>query len=130
MTVRTETVPAGTAPLSRRAARIFLPAMSEPALCPLCGRPLVPGPSVNLHHLIPRRYGGRDTVLLHRICHDKIHAVLSERELRDHFHTVERLRAHPEIARFLRWVQRKPPEFVDGHHDGGPRARRRRSASR
>lgn len=56
---------------------------------------------------------------MHRICHDKIHATLSEAELRDHFHTPERLREHPQIAAFLRWIARKPPEFVDGHHDGG-----------
>ncbi|HYD64224.1 HNH endonuclease [Azospirillum sp.] len=94
-----------------------MPAEGRPP-CPLCGRPLIPGPSVNEHHLLPRTYGGRETVTLHRICHDKIHAVLSEAELRDHFHTVERLRAHPEISAFLRWVARKPPEFVDGHASG------------
>lgn len=92
--------------------------------CPLCGRPLVPGPSVNEHHLTPRTHGGRETVTLHRICHDKIHAVLSEAELRDHFHSIERLRAHPDIAAFLRWVARKPPAFVDGHASG--RGKRKR----
>ncbi|MGQ9369914.1 HNH endonuclease [Azospirillum sp. ST 5-10] len=92
--------------------------------CPLCGRPMVPGPSVNEHHTVPRRYGGRATVTMHRVCHDKIHAVLDEAELRDHYHTMERLRCHPEIATFLRWVARKPPEFVDGHHGG--RGKRRR----
>lgn len=85
---------------------------------------MVPGPSVNDHHLVPRRYGGRTTVAIHRICHDKIHAVLGDAELRDHFHTPERLRAHPEIAAFVRWVAGKPPTFVDGHH--APTGRRRR----
>lgn len=73
---------------------------------------------------MPRTHGGRETVTLHRICHDKIHAVLTEAELRDHFHTMERLRAHPDIASFLRWVARRPPEFVDGHEGGRPRRRR------
>jgi 5-methylcytosine-specific restriction endonuclease McrA len=36
--------------------------------CPLCGRPLVADPSVDLHHLVPRTYKGRDTVPMHRIC--------------------------------------------------------------
>lgn len=101
------------------------PAGSPPAgpPCPLCGRPLVSGPSLNEHHLVPRAHGGRETVTLHRICHAKIHAVLTEAELRDHFHTTERLREHPEIAAFLRWVRRKPAEFMDAHH--GPRPRRR-----
>ena len=87
-------------------------------ICPLCGRPLVPGPSVNLHHLVPRTYKGTETVVLHRICHAKIHAVLSEKELRDHYHTVDRLREHPEIARFIRWVCRKSPTFMAKHRAG------------
>lgn len=82
------------------------------ALCPLCERPLVPGPSVNQHHLVPRRYRGRDAVPVHRICHAKIHAVLTDRALKDYFHTFERLRSHPEIAKFIRWVARKDPTFV------------------
>lgn len=86
--------------------------------CPICGRPLVPGSSINAHHLIPRRYGGRETVTLHRICHDKIHAVLTEPELAKAYPTIDALRRHPEIAAFVRWVARKPAEFVDGHATG------------
>ena len=97
---------------------------SPPGPCPLCGRPMLPGPSLNEHHLMPRRYGGRETVTMHRVCHGKIHAVLSEAELRDHYHTVESLRAHPELAAFIRWIARKPPEFIDGH--AGGRGRRKR----
>ncbi|MDE1147491.1 MAG: HNH endonuclease signature motif containing protein [Azospirillaceae bacterium] len=78
----------------------------------MCGRPLVAGPSVEQHHLIPRSAGGRVTVPLHRVCHRKIHAELSERELAVGYATVEALRAHPAIAAFLRWVAGKPPEFV------------------
>lgn len=89
------------------------------APCPLCGRPLLPGPSIDEHHLVPRTHGGRETVTLHRICHAKIHAALTEADLRDHFHSIDRLREHPEIATFLRWVRRKPAAFMDGHH--GPR---------
>lgn len=60
---------------------------------------------------MPRAYKGRETVALHAICHRKIHTVLTERELKDHFHTVERLRAHPDIAAFVKWVAKKPPDF-------------------
>ena len=102
-----------------------LPPPPLPA-CPLCGRPLVAGASVNEHHLVPRTYGGRETVTLHRICHAKIHSVLTEQELRDHYHTVESLRAQPEIASFIRWVARKPPEFTDGHHGGPAKKRKKR----
>jgi hypothetical protein len=92
--------------------------MSEAPLCPLCDRPLVPGPSVNRHHLVPRTYRGRDTRPIHRVCHGKIHSVFTEKELRDEFHDFERLRAHPEIARFVEWVRRKHPEYVSRHRGG------------
>lgn len=91
-----------------------MPAMDDDA-CPLCGRPMVDGPSVNRHHLVPKTYRGRETHRMHRICHGKIHAVLTERELRDAYASFERLRAHPEIARFVDWVRSKPPEFVGRH---------------
>lgn len=80
--------------------------------CPLCGRPLVPGPSVDEHHLVPKSRRGRDKFLVHRVCHTKIHATLSEKELADHYNTWEALRAQPEIAAFIAWVRKKPPEFM------------------
>lgn len=80
--------------------------------CGLCGRPLVAGPSVEEHHLVPRSQGGRETVPLHRVCHRKIHAELSEKELARGYATLEALRAHPDIAAFIAWVARKPPEFT------------------
>jgi 5-methylcytosine-specific restriction endonuclease McrA len=92
--------------------------------CPLCGRPLVPGPSVNAHHLVPRSYGGQETVTLHRICHAKIHSLFHEQELRDRYFTMARLRAHPEIAKFVRWVRKKDPEYV-GRNAPSQRKRRR-----
>lgn len=85
-----------------------------PEVCPLCGGPLAE-PS-NRHHLIPLSKGGKHTptVLMHKICHNKIHAVFTEAELRQYYHTIERLLEHEEIARFVKWVQKKEPEFYDG----------------
>ncbi len=80
--------------------------------CPLCGRELIQGPSVEEHHLVPRSLGGRETVWLHCVCHRKIHAELTERQLRDRYATIEALKHHPAIAEFRRWIARKPPEFV------------------
>lgn len=79
--------------------------------CPICGRPLIDGPSVNRHHLVPRSEGGRETVRLHRICHRKLHSLWTERELARAFAGFEAIRAHPEMRAFIRWVRRKPPEF-------------------
>ncbi len=82
-----------------------------PATCPLCGRPLVPGPSVDEHHLVPRSQGGVARERVHRICHRKIHATFTEKELARDYGDWQRLRAHPDIASFVRWVAHRPPEF-------------------
>lgn len=50
-------------------------------------------------------------VLLHDICHREIHATLTETELAREFNTVETLRAHPRLAKFIAWVQKRPPGF-------------------
>jgi hypothetical protein len=81
--------------------------------CPLCGRPLIPGPTIDAHHLLPRSQGGTDTVILHRICHQAIHATLSEPELARDFRTIEALRQHPDLARFIAWVRKRPVDYLD-----------------
>ena len=47
-------------------------------LCPLCQRQLIPGPSVDKHHLVPNSKKGKETVTLHKICHSKLHSVFTE----------------------------------------------------
>jgi hypothetical protein len=79
--------------------------------CGLCGRPLIAGPSINKHHLLPKTFGGRTAVFIHRVCHSKIHSLFTERELKAHYHTFESLLAHEEILKFVKWVRKKPPEF-------------------
>lgn len=81
--------------------------------CPLCNRPLAS--PYNRHHLLPLSKGGKGTttVLLHKICHDKIHSVFTEMELKRHYNTIESLQQHEEISSFIRWVARKEPEFYD-----------------
>ena len=89
-------------------------ALNEDNLCPLCGRKL-DGPC-NRHHLLPLSKGGKgtETIVMHKICHDKIHSVFTEMELKRHYHTLERLKGHEEIAAFIKWVSKKEPEFYDG----------------
>ena len=94
-------------------------------VCPLCDRPIPAGARQSQHHLVPRLRGGKDgpTVLLHQICHNEIHAALSETELARRDNSVEALRAHPRIARFVAWIGGKPPTF---HSRTAGRGRRRR----
>ncbi|MEX0282596.1 MAG: HNH endonuclease [Arenibacterium sp.] len=85
----------------------------EDPFCPLCERPIPPGVPQSLHHLIPKLKGGKGgpVVLLHHICHREIHASLTEAELARDYSTIESLRAHPRLAKFIRWVAKRPPEF-------------------
>ena len=85
---------------------------NEPLRCPLCQR-LIPLSQKDAHHLVPKSKGGRQTAYLHRICHRQIHALLTETELARHYNTVEALLAHPDIARFVVWVQSKDDHFVE-----------------
>lgn len=87
--------------------------MTEPPICPLCGRPIPPDVAQSLHHLVPKLRGGRGgpTVRLHQICHNEIHATLTETELARSYATPEALRAHPRLARFIDWVAKRPPGF-------------------
>jgi hypothetical protein len=50
---------------------------------------------------------------LHRICHRQLHALFSETELARHYASAEALLTHPEVQKFVRWVQSKPPGFYE-----------------
>ncbi len=82
-------------------------------ICPLCERPLAK--PCNKHHLLPLSKGGKgtETLLMHKICHDKIHAVFTEMELKRFFNTIESLQANGEIKKFIDWVRKKEPEYYD-----------------
>ncbi|MBS0284778.1 MAG: HNH endonuclease [Proteobacteria bacterium] len=78
------------------------------AICSLCGRRL--GLRVEWHHIVPRSEGGREVAALHPICHRAIHARWSNAELA-RFEGMAALREAPELATFLRWIARRPPDF-------------------
>lgn len=96
------------------ARRPFLLDIPEPPAadgpCPLCGRALG---TVNIdrHHLIPKSLKGREQYPIHKICHRKIHATFSERELLRAYYTWEALRGDDDIRAFIDWVAKKPPGF-------------------
>jgi hypothetical protein len=90
--------------------------------CGLCGRVVE---RRTRHHLIPRsRHGNKRvkrsfsreelqrTVLLCGACHRHIHRTLTEKELEREYNTVEALLSHPDICRFVRWIERKPHGVV------------------
>lgn len=88
--------------------------------CALCGRE----ETLTRHHLIPRtrhrhkrnkRLFARDlvrqTVGLCPPCHRQVHALFSEKELEEKLRTVETLRGHPALQKFLEWIRKKPAGF-------------------
>lgn len=81
--------------------------------CPLCERLLIIGPSVDKHHLIPKSLGGKEVVLIHKICHQKIHSLFSERELLKTYNSIEKIKNHEDMKKFIQWVQKKSPEYLD-----------------
>jgi hypothetical protein len=81
----------------------------EGEICWLCGRPL--GERVEIHHPVPKAKKGRKTVLVHSICHRTIHAHFTNAQLSRMGEEVETIRAHEDVANFLRWIANKPPDF-------------------
>lgn len=75
---------------------------------------------------MPKTFKGRETVTLHKICHRKIHATFTERELANYYHTFERLRENEHIRAFIKWVAKRPPEFYDGSKETVDRKSKRR----
>jgi 5-methylcytosine-specific restriction endonuclease McrA len=86
--------------------------------CQLCGRP----EELTDHHLIPRSQHSRlrrvrnefdveaarhDTARLCSACHRTVHSLLTDRELAEDYHSLESLRSHPGIRRFVRWARRQ-----------------------
>lgn len=93
-------------------------------ICTLCNRPLG---TVRLedHHLVPKTFGGKVTIALHAICHRSIHATLTERELLNYYHTVDRLLEHEQIQKFVNWVSKKPLDFYVSHAETAQRKGKR-----
>src|SRR5688500_18916610 len=89
--------------------------------CELCGREVS---ELTDHHLIPRtrqrnrrvqrefdRKELKAVARLCRACHNFLHANFTEKTLERAFRTLDALRAHPDVARFVAWIRGKPPEF-------------------
>ena len=81
----------------------------EGECCWLCHRPL--GTRVQRHHPVPKAKGGRETVPVYPICHRTIHAHVSNAQLARAAGSREALLEIEAIARFIRWVAGKAPDF-------------------
>jgi hypothetical protein len=52
---------------------------------------------------------------LHLICHRKLHSLFTDKELATTYTNPEVVQQHPQMRTFIRWVRRRPPEFIDRH---------------
>jgi len=84
----------------------------EVFICPLCDR-AIPKSQRDEHHLIPKSHGGRQTKVLHRICHRQIHAIFTETELARQYNSIEQLKSHADMIGFIEWVRLKPADFFE-----------------
>ncbi|MEM7231304.1 MAG: hypothetical protein AAF517_03975 [Planctomycetota bacterium] len=87
--------------------------------CALCQR--VPRAGTTAHHLIPRTCHSNKwfkkrftrvqmlvTVPLCRDCHKAVHRIVpEEKDLGREYHTLERLAAHPEVAKFVAYIRKQ-----------------------
>lgn len=94
-------------------------------LCAVCGRELGTE-RIERHHLIPKTFKGKVLVDIHQICHRKIHATFSERELLRYYHTAERILESEQMRDFVAWVASKPLNFYVSSADSKERKRKRR----
>lgn len=80
--------------------------------CELCGREILKSEE-SKHHLIPKCMGGNkdEVVILHEICHKQIHALFTDRQLSKVYNTMDKLKDHYDVQRFIKWIGKKPLGF-------------------
>jgi len=81
-----------------------------PTTCALCRR-VVPDERIDdpqvvqEHHLRPERRAESPTVMLCRPCHDQVHAVFSNEQLRENYDTIEALRDADRLTDYIEWIR-------------------------
>lgn len=81
-----------------------------PTTCALCRR-VVPDEEIDdpqvvqEHHLRPEERATSPTVMVCRPCHEQLHAVFTNDELRADYDTIESLRAAERLEEYLAWIR-------------------------
>lgn len=61
------------------------------------------------HHLVPKEFGGKTKIPTCRACHKAIHALFTNRELLNTYHTVEALMGHEGYRRMVSYIRKQDP---------------------
>ena len=93
--------------------------------CPICDRELG-SIRISAHHLVPKSRGGKDTELMHDICHNKIHSLWTNKELEDVYNSPTKILENEDVQTFVKWVSKKAPDFYSGSNDTQIRKGKRR----
>jgi len=91
--------------------------MMNVGICALCDRDEV---FITVHHLIPvTRHKNKktkketthqerhSTIKSCRSCHNQLHLIWTEKELEREFNTIEKIKSHPEMEKFIKWISTK-----------------------
>ena len=78
----------------------------QSAACELCERE---AERYTVHHLVPRAKGGRfgPKAKLCPTCHRQLHALFSEATLAKELHSIDLIRANPQMSEYLHWARRQ-----------------------
>ena len=71
----------------------------------------MPPGSYNKHHLIPKCKKGKETITIHKMCHNAIHSTFTDTQLKQRYNTIEALKSDEDIIKFVEWIQTKSPEY-------------------
>jgi len=75
--------------------------------CSLCQREDV---TLNRHHLVPASKGGKKGEIadICTNCHDQIHSVFTDHELKDTFNTIAKLKSANRMKEFCKFIVKRP----------------------
>ena len=96
--------------------------------CALCGIEYDDN-NVNFHHLIPKSFHSNKRILkqydkdylntygvyLCLACHNKLHSCIDEKDMAFDLNTIEKIKNHFEIAKWINWKQ-KHPDFSSNYN--------------
>lgn len=74
-------------------------------VCRLCSRKM-PSEYITEHHLIPENRKDSDTIHLCQPCHDQVHAVFTNDELRSSYDSEDALKEADRLQDYIDWISK------------------------
>lgn len=74
--------------------------------CTICERK-TPDKFIEKHHLTPKSYKGKKKIFVCIDCADQTHNLFNNKELRDKYNTLEKLKSNEKIQKWISWIQKK-----------------------